>query len=251
MAGRTRRDRCMRRRQSCPASRSSASAWMNSSLNIGCMVSLPRQTAASLVRGVDAVMCGHLHLRWGGVAVRPAAWLRGVLPAGIDQLPVACRTRGAAVSRPGDAVCVGLLTPRSRRTGPALPPASRSRPPHLEPATPSDRTRAARRRRFAGRTRLMRELLLTQHGPAQAVLAPRLAERRLGHAAARPKHQVECGTRWGGERAARMGGQVDSGSTGVVPGRTQPDVNCAPDHVQLGSRLQCIDTHLSRSQIPT
>jgi len=82
---------------------------MNSSLNIGCMMSLPRQTA---------------------------------------DLQVACQTRRTAVYHLADAILVSLLTPRSRRTDPVLPRASRSR------IGPSATTPAGSGERLAERQRL-------------------------------------------------------------------------------------------------
>ena len=62
MADRARWDRRARRRKSSSAARSSASVSMNSSLNIGCMMSLPRQ-AADLAANVPDQPCDRLSPR--------------------------------------------------------------------------------------------------------------------------------------------------------------------------------------------
>ena len=56
-------------------------------------------------------------------------------------MPLTCQTHRATVCHPADAVLVSLPTPRSRRTGPALPLASR-----LRPARPSGTPQSAQNR---------------------------------------------------------------------------------------------------------
>ena len=107
MAGRARRDRRARRCRSSSAAGSSASVWMNSSLNIGCMVSL-------LKRG-----------RGGG----PGSGAHGAVAEKSPQ-PRMCYGDGKQAQRRGHSD-VGGRYGRAEHSGGGY--AARSRPPGLAP----------------------------------------------------------------------------------------------------------------------